>query len=53
MRNTPRREYGPKTGIYRILRILAAHEVKATFLTCGGIAERYPEAVAAIRRSGS
>ena len=25
-------EYGPQTGIYRILRILAAHEVKATFL---------------------
>ncbi len=33
-------EYGPNTGIWRILRILAAHEVKATFLTCGGIAER-------------
>lgn len=45
-------EYGPKTGIYRILRILAAHEVKATFLTCGGIAERYPEAVAAIVAQG-
>ena len=45
-------EYGPKTGIYRILRILAAHEVKATFLTCGGIAERYPEAVANIVAQG-
>ena len=45
-------EYGPKTGIYRILRILASHEVKATFLTCGGIAERYPEAVAAIVSQG-
>jgi peptidoglycan/xylan/chitin deacetylase (PgdA/CDA1 family) len=45
-------EYGPKTGIYRILRILASHEVKATFLTCGGIAERYPEAVAAIAAQG-
>ena len=41
-------EYGPNTGIWRILRTLAAQEVKATFLTCGGIAERYPEAVAAI-----
>ena len=41
-------EYGPNTGIWRILRILSSHEVKATFLTCGGIAERYPEAVAAI-----
>ena len=45
-------EYGPNTGIWRILRILAAHEVKATFLTCGGIAERYPEAVAAIVAQG-
>ncbi|MDH3443834.1 MAG: polysaccharide deacetylase family protein, partial [Deltaproteobacteria bacterium] len=45
-------EYGPRTGIYRILRILAANEVKATFLTCGGIAERYPEAVAAIVAQG-
>jgi peptidoglycan/xylan/chitin deacetylase (PgdA/CDA1 family) len=45
-------EYGPRTGIYRILRILAANEVKATFLTCGGIAERYPEAVAAIIAQG-
>ena len=32
--------------------ILAANEVKATFLTCGGIAERYPEAVAAIIAQG-
>ena len=45
-------EYGPNTGIWRILRILAGHEVKATFLTCGGIAERYPEAMAAIVGAG-
>ncbi|MGN6731409.1 MAG: polysaccharide deacetylase family protein [Candidatus Binatia bacterium] len=45
-------EYGPNTGIWRILRILSSHEVKATFLTCGGIAERYPEAVAAIVAQG-
>ncbi len=45
-------EYGPNTGIWRILRILSSHEVKATFLTCGGIAERYPEAVAAIAAQG-
>jgi len=41
-------EYGPQTGIWRILRILDETSVKATFLTCGGIAERYPEAVKAI-----
>ena len=45
-------EYGPRTGIYRILRILATNEVRATFLTCGAIAERYPEAVAAIISQG-
>lgn len=45
-------EYGPKTGIWRILRILAANQVKTTFLTCGGIAERYPEAVQAIVAQG-
>ena len=38
-------EYGPKTGIWRILRMLDKVKVKTTFLTCGGIAERYPDAV--------
>ncbi len=41
-------EYGPKTGIWRILRTLEAQGVKATFLTCGAIAERYPRAVEAV-----
>ncbi len=45
-------EYGPQTGIWRILRILEEIGVKATFLTCGGIAERYPEQVKAIVQNG-
>src|SRR6185295_1827658 len=45
-------EYGPNTGIWRILRILDETKVKATFMTCGGIAERYPEAMAAIALRG-
>lgn len=45
-------EYGPNTGIWRILRILGENKVKATFMTCGGIAERYPEAVKAIVQNG-
>jgi peptidoglycan/xylan/chitin deacetylase (PgdA/CDA1 family) len=45
-------EYGPKTGIWRILRMLDEVKVKTTFLTCGGIAERYPEAMQAIVRQG-
>ena len=45
-------EYGPKTGIWRILRILEETRVKASFMTCGGIAERYPDAVRAIVQAG-
>jgi len=45
-------EYGPRTGIWRILRILDECGVKATFLTCGAIAERYPEQLKAIVRQG-
>jgi peptidoglycan/xylan/chitin deacetylase (PgdA/CDA1 family) len=45
-------EYGPHTAIWRILRILKEEAVLATFLTCGAIAERYPEAVKAIAANG-
>src|SRR2546427_11383049 len=45
-------EYGPRTGIWRILRILEETGVRATFLTCGGIAERYPEQVKAVVQNG-
>jgi peptidoglycan/xylan/chitin deacetylase (PgdA/CDA1 family) len=45
-------EYGPQTGLWRILRILEETGVKATFLTCGGIAERYPEQITAIVKNG-
>ncbi len=45
-------EYGPNTAVWRILRILEDEGVKATFLTCGGIAERYPDAVRAIAAKG-
>src|SRR3989442_9628790 len=41
-------EYGPHHAIYRLLRILKEEDIKATFLTCGAIAERFPEAVQAI-----
>ena len=45
-------EYGPNTAIWRILGILKEEGVKATFMTCGAIAERYPEAVKAIIAAG-
>jgi peptidoglycan/xylan/chitin deacetylase (PgdA/CDA1 family) len=45
-------EYGPNTAIWRLLKILDEEQVKATFMTCGGIAERFPEAVKAIIERG-
>jgi peptidoglycan/xylan/chitin deacetylase (PgdA/CDA1 family) len=45
-------EYGPHTGIWRLLRILDEEGVKATFMTCGAIAERYPDAAKAIVAQG-
>jgi peptidoglycan/xylan/chitin deacetylase (PgdA/CDA1 family) len=45
-------EYGPHTGIWRILRILEEEGVPATFLTCGAIAERFPDAIKAIVAGG-
>ena len=45
-------EYGPHTGIWRLLDILAEENVKATFFTCGAIGERYPDAVKAIAAAG-
>jgi peptidoglycan/xylan/chitin deacetylase (PgdA/CDA1 family) len=45
-------EYGPHTAIWRILRILEEEGVKASFLTCGAIAERFPDAVRAIVANG-
>ena len=45
-------EYGPHHAIYRILRVLREEGVKASFLTCGAIAERFPEAVKAILADG-
>ena len=45
-------EYGPHHAIYRLLRILQEENIKATFLTCGAIAERFPEAIQAVLAHG-
>ena len=45
-------EYGPHHAIYRLLRVLKEESIKATFLTCGAIAERFPQAVQAILDHG-
>jgi peptidoglycan/xylan/chitin deacetylase (PgdA/CDA1 family) len=44
--------YGPRTGVPRILRMLARRGVRATFFIPGYTAERWPDAVRAIRDDG-
>ena len=45
-------EYGPKVGVYRILDLLEAEGITATFCVVGLTAEKYPEAVQAIAGRG-
>lgn len=44
--------YGPRTGVPRILRVLDRQGIRATFFVPGYTAERWPEAVRAIRDAG-
>jgi peptidoglycan/xylan/chitin deacetylase (PgdA/CDA1 family) len=44
--------YGPIRGIGRLLECLARHDVKASVMVSGVLAERYPETVAAIAGVG-
>jgi peptidoglycan/xylan/chitin deacetylase (PgdA/CDA1 family) len=44
--------YGPTMGVPRLLRLLAGHEVKATFFVPGYTAERYPDVVRAVVDEG-
>ena len=44
--------YGGKAGVWRLIRTLDRHGVPATFFTNARCVEQYPEAVAAIVRSG-
>jgi peptidoglycan/xylan/chitin deacetylase (PgdA/CDA1 family) len=44
--------YGPLTGVPRLLRVLARHEVTATFFVPGYTAERYPDLVASVAEAG-
>ncbi len=45
-------DFGPEVGAPRILDLLAAHSVPATFFVPGWVAERHPGAVKAITRGG-
>src|SRR5690242_19754498 len=45
-------EYGPRTAVPRILRLLDAARVQATFFIPGYSAERWPDTVRSIRDAG-
>lgn len=45
-------EYGSRIGVWRLLRILERHGVRATFFACGLAAERNPEAMVAAVAAG-
>ncbi|MCO8591154.1 polysaccharide deacetylase family protein [Burkholderia multivorans] len=44
--------YGPKEGAWRLLDLLAARNVKASFYTSGIVAERYPDLLREIANAG-
>jgi peptidoglycan/xylan/chitin deacetylase (PgdA/CDA1 family) len=44
--------YGPRTGVPRLLRLLDRRGIRATFFVPGYSAERWPDAVRAIRDAG-
>ncbi len=44
--------YGPRTGVPRLLRLLDRTGIRATFFVPGYTAERWPDAVRAIREAG-
>lgn len=47
-----RGEYGARVGVPRILKLLAAYDILATFFTPGHTAESFPDAVEAILAAG-
>ena len=51
-RTASENDYGGRTGVWRILRILAKHGLKASFNVNGLAAIRYPEAVKAVSAAG-
>jgi peptidoglycan/xylan/chitin deacetylase (PgdA/CDA1 family) len=45
-------QYGARRGIWNVLEVLDRLAVKATFLVCGGTAEKYPDAIRAASVAG-
>jgi peptidoglycan/xylan/chitin deacetylase (PgdA/CDA1 family) len=46
------REYGARSGVYRLLDVLDKRNVKATVITSGLVAELFPESVREVRARG-
>ena len=51
-RTASENDYGGRTGVWRILRVLRKHGLKASFNVNGLAAIRYPEAVKAVHAEG-
>ncbi len=47
-----RGQYGANVGIHRVLKLLAKHQIPATFFVPGITAERYPEILKKIQNEG-
>ena len=45
-------EYGPKTGVWRVLRLLESESIRASFHTSGLAAERWPLTLKEVLRRG-
>jgi hypothetical protein len=45
-------EYGHRRGVHRVLEVFERHQIKASILVCGIMAERYPSEVKAIADLG-
>lgn len=45
-------EYGHRRGVHRVLETFSHHQIKASILVCGIMAERYPQEVRAIAELG-
>ena len=46
-------QYGPKVGVYRLLKLLDETAIPATFFVPGWVAEKYPAALSAIAAGGN
>jgi peptidoglycan/xylan/chitin deacetylase (PgdA/CDA1 family) len=45
-------QYGPKVGVYRLLKLLEEESIPATFFVPGWVADKYPAALKAIVAAG-